>query len=257
MLHAMRKGSVDAQADNSAAGIVHLACKDKKCHLLLAATGSVATMKLESVINGLATHNNLSIRVILTSAAEHFLGGQAPHDGQPSVADIRRLPNVDGIYTDAAEWTRPWIRGAPILHIELRRWADLMIICPLSANSMAKMVAGICDNLVLSVVRAWDADGSLDFAQGAAANRKLKGKRKIVVALAMNTAMWSHPITASHIRVLEEDWGGRDGWIEVLRPIPKMLACGDSGNGAMVEWEEIVAVAEAKLGLGQTPIGTP
>ncbi|KAJ6437280.1 flavoprotein [Purpureocillium lavendulum] len=238
MLHAVRKGS-DAQNDSvytSAAGNVSLARGDGKVHLLLAASGSVATIKIPQIINGLASHSNLSIRLVLTSSAEHFLAGQSPE--QPTLAEVRRLPNVDGIYTDAAEWTRPWTRGAPILHVELRRWADVMVVSPLSANTMAKMVAGLCDNLLLSVFRAWDADGSIDGVN-----------KKIVVAPAMNTAMWRNPVTAKHVRTLEEDWGGADGWVEVLKPISKGLACKDVGDGAMVEWEDIVTVIEAKLGL--------
>lgn len=238
MLQASRNGP-DSQADNSAAGNVSLARKDGKKHLLLAVSGSVATIKIANIINGLAYHSNLSIRLILTGSAEHFLSGQS-HE-QPTLAEVRRLPNVDGIYTDAAEWTRPWTRGAPILHIELRRWADLLMIVPLSANTMAKMVAGICDNLLLSVVRAWDHDGSIDGV-----------KKKIVVAPAMNTAMWRNPLTAKHVKTLEQDWGGDDGWVEVLTPVSKNLACNDVGEGAMVEWQVIVSVAEDKLGLEST-----
>ncbi|KAG5949910.1 hypothetical protein E4U53_005649 [Claviceps sorghi] len=241
MDHASQSGP-DAQADGqmSAAGNVSLARNDGKKHLLLAASGSVATIKMASIVRGLARHGNLSIRLVLTSSAEHFLGGQAGE--QPSLAEMRRLPNVDGMYTDAAEWTRPWTRGAPILHIELRRWAHLLMIVPLSANTMAKVVAGICDNLLLSVVRAWDHDGSIDGA-----------RKKIVVAPAMNTAMWRNPVTAKHIKTLEEDWGGEDGWVQVLRPVAKVLACHDVGEGAMVEWQEIVRVAEDMLGLQDRP----
>ncbi|KAM4057389.1 flavoprotein [Hirsutella rhossiliensis] len=238
MLQAAPRGP-EIQADGthaSAASNVALARNDGKRHLLLAASGSVATIKIMQIVNGLASHGALSIRIILTGAAEHFLGGQAPE--QPSLAEVRRLPNVDGIYTDAAEWTRPWTRGAPILHIEMRRWADVLVISPLSANTMAKMAAGICDNLLLSVVRAWDTDGAIDGE-----------RKKIVVAPAMNTAMWRHPATARNLRTLDDDWGGDEGWIEVLRPVSKTLACNDVGDGAMVSWEEIVAVTEARLGL--------
>ncbi|RDA92114.1 hypothetical protein CP533_6066 [Ophiocordyceps camponoti-saundersi (nom. inval.)] len=220
----------------SAAANVALAHGDGKRHLLLAMSGSVAAIKIVPIINGLAHHSNLSIRLIFTEAAAHFLGGQSPE--QPTLAEVRRLPNVDAIYADSAEWTRPWVRGLPILHIELRRWADVLVVSPLSANTMAKMVAGMCDNLLLSVIRAWDSDGSIDGV-----------RKKIVVACAMNTAMWRHPVTASHLRTLEEDWGGENGWVEVLRPVSKMLACNDVGDGAMVSWETIVAVAEARLGL--------
>ncbi|KAI1419698.1 hypothetical protein F5Y12DRAFT_720435 [Xylaria sp. FL1777] len=93
--------------------------------------------------------------------------------------------------------------------------------------------------------------------------------------------MWRHPITAKQLRVLEEEWGIRstpvptteadgvsappvqplqetdqsngdqdegDGWFEVLRPQRKVLACGDAGDGAMIEWPQIVAVIEERLG---------
>jgi len=101
--------------------------------------------------------------------------------------------------------------------------------------------------------------------------------------------MWRHPITAKQLRVLEEEWGVKtlpaanisehdaqadsrlvidnpttqttgqsdpsqdndegDGWFEVLRPKSKVLACGDTGDGAMIEWTQIVAVIEERLGL--------
>lgn len=149
---------------------------------------------------------------------------------------VSRLPNVDAIYTDASEWAQPWKRNAPILHIELRRWADVLVIAPLSANTMAKIVNGMCDNLLTSVVRAWDTTGTVDGV-----------KKKILVAPAMNTAMFSHPITATQLKVLEKDWGGENGWFEVLQPISKNLACGDVGNGAMVSWERIVDEIEKKI----------
>lgn len=169
----------------------------------------------------------------------HFLQGQAAE--QPSLADLSRFPNVDGIHVDASEWSPPWTRGSPVLHIELRKWADLMVIAPLSANSLAKMVAGMSDSLVLSVVRAWDTTGMVD--------RPGESRRKIVVAPAMNTCMWKHPITARQIKTLEEDWGGHDGWVEVMRPIEKSLACGDVGDGAMVSFDKIVSMIDDKLGL--------
>ncbi len=213
--------------------------KDGKKHLLLAASGSVATIKLVNIINALASRKDLSIRLVLTPSAARFLDGQSKE--QPSLAEVARMPNVDGIHSDASEWTPAWTRGAPILHIELRKWSDLMVIAPLSANSLAKMVAGMCDSLLLSVVRAWDITGMAD-ATGDV-------RKKIVVAPAMNVAMWSHPITGRQIKTLEEDWGGDQGWIEVMRPVEKTLACGDVGVGAMVGFEQIVAMIDNKLDL--------
>lgn len=201
---------------------------DKKHHILLAASGSVATIKLPLIAQSLAQHDNISIRVVLTKSAAEFLQGQS--DEQPAVDTLRQLPNVAAIYHDEDEWSKPWVRGDSILHIELRRWAHILVIAPLSANSLAKMVNGLSDNLLLSVIRAWDTTGMID------------GRRKrIFVAPAMNTAMWTHPITSKQIELLQHDWGqGEDGWVSVLGPIGKGLACGDVGTGAMMEWQSIV-----------------
>ncbi|RFU78643.1 flavo [Trichoderma arundinaceum] len=215
---------------------VSLARSDGKVHLLLAASGSVATIKIPNIIKGLSRHSNLSIRLVLTSSAAHFLQGQA--DEQPSLTEIRQYPNVDAIYTDESEWVQPWTRGAPILHIELRKWADLLVIAPLSANTLAKMVHGISDSLLSSTILAWDTDGSVDGK-----------KKKILVATAMNTAMFRHPITQRNLKTLNEEMGGPDGWVEELQTISKGLACGDVGQGAMATWEKIVAAIEDKLGL--------
>ncbi|KAM0322751.1 hypothetical protein ACHAQA_009342 [Verticillium albo-atrum] len=219
------------------ADAVSAALQDGKRHLLLACTGSVATIKLPSMLRHLARHPALSIRIILTPSAAQFLTGTSPE--QPTLESIQHLPAVDGVYLDADEWgPQPWKRGASILHIELRRWADLLVIAPLSANSLAKIAGGLSDNLITSVVRAWDTSVRPDGT-----------RRRIIAAPSMNTMMYTHPLTARHLKVLEEDWGGRDGWFEVLRPVSKELACGDVGIGAMRPWEEIVGLVEERLNL--------
>lgn len=211
--------------------------EDGKHHILLAASGSVATIKLPQIAQSLSRHSNVSIRVVLTRSAEEFLRGQSAE--QPPLKSLLDLPNVDGIYHDEDEWSKPWVRGDKILHIELRRWAHVLLVAPLSANSMAKMVNGISDGLLLSVIRAWDTTGLVD-----------RRKKRIFVAPAMNTAMWRHPITRKQVQVLERDWGsGEDGWVTVLRPMEKELACGDVGDGAMMDWKKIVDSIEAHLEL--------
>lgn len=239
---------------------------DQKHHLLLAATGSVATIKIPLILQALSHHPNLSIRLIFSESARQFLQGQSAE--QPTIASLSEIPNVDGVYFDEHEWTKPWVRGDSILHIELRRWADLMVVAPLSANGLAKISQGMSDNLVSSVIRAWDFSGLIDGARPGVAlpydmgktREELEGlpeafregrKKGIIVAPAMNTAMWSHPVTAKQLAVLEEEWGvGNGGWFEVLRPVEKMLACGDTGSGAMRDWKEIVGVIEERLCLG-------
>lgn len=77
-----------------------------------------------------------------------------------------------------AAWTQ---REDAVLHIELRKLSALLLIAPLSANSLAKMTQGICNNLLLSVFRCWDL--------------KNISRTPVVVAPAMNTFMFEHPIT--------------------------------------------------------------
>ena len=133
---------------------------DNKKHLLLAASGSVATIKLPNMVEALSHCKDLSIRIIITEAAAHFLAGQSKE--QPMLVSLRQYQNVDGIHLDNGEWEKPWVRGASILHIELRRWSNLLVIAPLSANTMAKVTCGLADNLLLSVVRAWDTTGEIE-----------------------------------------------------------------------------------------------
>ncbi|XP_038840204.1 phosphopantothenoylcysteine decarboxylase isoform X2 [Salvelinus namaycush] len=109
-------------------------------------------------------------------------------------------------------------RSDPVLHIELRRWADLLVIAPLDANTLGKIASGICDNLLTCVVRAWDT------------------RRPLLFCPAMNTAMWHHPITCRQVDSLKEF-----GYVEIPC-IAKKLVCGDRGKGAMAEVSTIVDV---------------
>ncbi|KAK3686322.1 hypothetical protein LTR37_019912 [Vermiconidia calcicola] len=223
---------------------------DGKYHLLLAATGSVATIKIPNILTALSKYDNLSIRLLLSESAAKFL--QAQSGEQPSLDQTAKIKNVDGIYRDADEWRKPWVRGDPILHIELRRWADMMVIAPLSANSLATLALGLSDNLISSAARAWDTHNMIDLARPGI-TLPCGGKKVIIVAPAMNTAMWAHPVTSKHLDVLSREWGVEyGGWFEVLWPIDKGLACGDTGSGAMREWKEIVAAIETKFGLDQS-----
>ena len=205
------------------AAVVSDAINDNKKHLLLAASGSVATIKLPLIITSFANHPNLSIRVVITKAATYFLAGQSVE--QPTVSSLTLLPNVDGVYLDEDEWIDPWTRHSKILHIELRKWAHLLAIVPMSANLMAKVTGGLCDNLLTNIIRAWDT------------------KRPIIVAPAMNQLMWENPVTAKQVEILAKELV----WFEILSPQVKELACGDFGQGGMCDWHEIVAVIEKRL----------
>jgi phosphopantothenoylcysteine decarboxylase len=125
------------------------------------------------------------------------------------------------VWKEKDEWTwdvcrTQWRKDDPVVHIELRKWADVMVIAPLSANTMGKIVNGLCDNLLTSVVRAWDWE------------------KQFIVAPAMNTFMWESPITGKQVKELV-DLGAT-----IVPPIAKTLACGDEGVGAMARIETVV-----------------
>lgn len=136
-------------------------------HLLIGCTGSVASIKIPEMITEIRRHcgqhsSNVLIRVVATENALRFFDRElvaASNDGVP-------------VFSDIDEWTTWKQRGDPILHIELRKWADLMLIAPLDANTLAKIANGLCDNLLTSIVRAWDP------------------KKPLYFAPAMNTYMW-------------------------------------------------------------------
>nr|AGU68164.1 phosphopantothenoylcysteine decarboxylase [Crithidia acanthocephali] len=145
-------------------------------HLLLLVTGSVAAIKTGLLLDQLSTER-CNIRIAATKAAFHFL-----RRAQPSKTGIP----FQSIITDEQEWSEWQAMNDSIVHIELRRWADIVVIAPLNANTLAKVATGICDNLVSSVMRAWEVRA-----------------KPVIVCPAMNSAMWTHPLTATQLSQLE------------------------------------------------------
>ena len=137
------------------------------------------------------------------------------------------------VYVDSDEWNLKTInlggRFPPVLHIDLRSWADALVIAPLSANTLSKLATGACDNLLSSVFRAWDFDKSC------------------VLAPSMNTFMWDHPITGEQMETVGNFFSGRKGECRIVEPVVKVLACGDEGKGAMGGVGDIITCVERVL----------
>lgn len=179
--------------------------KSTNKNILIACTGSVASLRLPLLIKSLLELNkNICIKVIVTNHAMHFFNKDD-------------IPKDIPILKDEDEWLAWQNRGDPVLHIDLGKWADLLVIAPLDANTLAKLANGLCDNLITCVARAWP----------------LKQKPAIY-APSMNTFMWEHPITSQHTKILQ-NWG----WEEIAC-ISKKLMCGDTGMGAMAEVPMII-----------------
>lgn len=171
-------------------------------NILLGVTGSIAATLAGKLQERLVLEKH-NVKVVLTDAGNqfaHFFGGYGP------------------IYTDRHEWME-YRRSNVVLHIELRNWAELFLIAPLSANTLAKLAQGHCDNLLTCVARAWDRT------------------KPFVVAPAMNTQMLSHPATNEHLDKLKSWYPN----FKVIPPIAKVLACGEYGEGAMAAIEDIVS----------------
>lgn len=193
--------------------------------VLVGLTGSVAAVKAPELAAALAVAGH-EVQFVATEPALAFFDPDA-------------LPVL--LHRDADEWPvdRRFTVGEPVLHIELRRWADVFVIAPLDANTLAKLALGLCDNLLTCVYRAWDL------------------QKPVILAPAMNTQMWEHPVTRRHLRQLLSDYDGPtcladdaeeliatiNGGCEKLRmigPVSKRLACGDEGLGGMAPVSEIV-----------------
>src|SRR5262245_49512562 len=211
-------------------------------NVLLGVTGSVAALKTPALYEELARPGH-RVRVVATRASLYFFDPAAVGPRDPSRSG--RDPAV--VVLDEDEWPgrgagQRYRRDDEVLHIELRRWADVLVIAPLDANTLAKLAGGLADNCLTCVWRAWDP------------------ARPVVLAPAMNTLMWEHPLTARHLRQLAED--GAAGvpaaaldleelvdWINthcprlaVAPPQSKRLACDDVGVGAMASVETVLAI---------------
>src|SRR4051812_35204904 len=216
-------------------------------NVLLRVTGSVAAVKTPLLYDGLKRAGH-RVKVVATDASLYFFDPAALDPADPA----HPARNREVVVLDEDEWPgradgRRYGRGDAVLHIELRRWADLLAVAPLDANTLAKLANGLADNCLTCVWRAWDPG------------------RPVVLAPAMNTLMWQHPLTARHLRQLAADatrrtlpdWTAEEliEWINsnaaklhVVAPITKQLACGDVGAGAMAEVDDIVAAVNVKAG---------
>jgi len=216
--------------------------------IALGVTGSVAAIRVPALVTALRAAGH-EVRVVVTEAALYFFEPAA----LPAGAEDAGPPlGTQFLFRDEDEWPRRggerYRSGDPVLHIDLRRWADLLVVAPLDANTLAKFAQGLSDNLLTCLYRAWDR------------------RHPVVLAPAMNTFMWEHPLTARHLALLlrtqnagalAEDasldaalaaFEAAGSLLRLCPPQSKRLACGDEGMGAMAEVDEIVEAVGEMLG---------
>lgn len=176
-----------------------------KSKILFIMTGSIACYKACQAISRLVQQGH-EVQVVATSAALQFVGAATLEGltGKPVVSDLYAAGSVMG-------------------HIHLMRWADLVLVAPATANFINKIAQGIGDDLATTLFLAHDF------------------KKPFLLAPAMNTTMYEHPITARNMRAL------KDLGVLVLETNAGTLACGESGQGKLLDPDEILTAVLKNL----------
>ncbi|HEY7747799.1 MAG TPA: bifunctional phosphopantothenoylcysteine decarboxylase/phosphopantothenate--cysteine ligase CoaBC [Aestuariivirgaceae bacterium] len=177
--------------------------------ILLIIAGGIAAYKSLELIRRLR-EEGASVRGILTRAGTQFVTPLA-------VSSLTQ----DRVFTDLFSLTDE----SEIGHIELSRSADLIVVAPASADIMAKMAAGLADDLATTALLATD--------------------KPVLIAPAMNVRMWQHPATQRNLGIL------RQSDIAIVGPNEGDMACGEFGPGRMAEPQEILKAISGLLDTGE------
>jgi phosphopantothenoylcysteine decarboxylase/phosphopantothenate--cysteine ligase len=174
--------------------------------VLLGVTGGIAAYK-SAHLTRLLTGAGAVVTVVMSESAIRFVG-----------------PDTFAALTGRPAHTSLWERPGEVLHVRLAHESDLAVVAPATANLIAKLAAGIADDLLTSTL--------------------LEYRGPLVLAPAMHTGMWEHPATSGNVQVL------RRRGVRIAGPVAGPLAHGDEGMGRMAEPEAIVAEAVAALRSG-------
>ena len=171
--------------------------------IVVGITGGIAAYKAVNIVRAFVLHGD-SVHVVATAAALRFVG-------KPTLEAISRNPVHTDLYEGVAE----------VRHVAIGQGADLIVVAPATANSIAKLAVGLADDLLGNTILASTAP--------------------LVIAPAMHTEMWNNPATVANVAVL------RSRGVTIVGPGVGRLTGTDSGAGRMEEPETIVAVALAIL----------
>jgi phosphopantothenoylcysteine decarboxylase/phosphopantothenate--cysteine ligase len=173
-------------------------------NIVVGITGGIAAYKAVGVVRALVLEGH-DVHVVATDAALRFVG-------RPTLEAISRNPVHSELYEGVAE----------VRHVALGQRAELIVIAPATAHTLAKLATGLADDLLGNTVLASTAP--------------------LVLAPAMHTEMWQHPATVANVALLVERGA------HIVGPASGQLTGSDSGPGRMAEPDEIVAAALAVVG---------
>src|SRR5690606_1883012 len=180
-------------------------------NIVLAITGGIAAYK-SAIFARLLVKAGFDVRVIMTTGAQAFI---TPLTLQALTGNEVHISLLD----EQAE--------AGMGHIELAKWADLIVIAPASANTLARLAMGMADDLLTTVCLATTAP--------------------VILAPAMNQQMWAHPAVNLNVQTL------RDMNYQIIAPGSGEQACGDVGAGRLPEPEDLLAEVQLFTAMQTTP----
>ena len=169
-------------------------------HITLAITGSIASYKAADLVSSLKKQGH-SVSVLMTKAATDFI---QPLTLQVLSQNLVHLDVMQEPYPDQVN------------HIERGKETDLFIVAPATANTIAKLAHGMADNMLTATALA------------------LPNTTPKLIAPAMNTKMYENPLTRKNLDTLHDL-----GYQEIL-PKSGLLACGDTGRGALADIDDII-----------------
>jgi phosphopantothenoylcysteine decarboxylase / phosphopantothenate---cysteine ligase len=176
---------------------------------ILGITGSIASYKSLDVARHLVKEGH-KVKVVLTAGALEFIKPQT-----------FRYLGVEAVYLPTDDFSPEYLSPqSTVLHIELAKWADKLVIAPLSANTLGRLALGLNNDLLGSLFLAF-------------------GKKPILLFPAMNTEMWNHSRVQEHIASLS-----RISSLGIINPTSGLLACGDIGEGKFPEVGAVVDLIE-------------
>jgi phosphopantothenoylcysteine decarboxylase/phosphopantothenate--cysteine ligase len=179
---------------------------ERRLTVVVGITGGIAAYKAVGVVRDLVKRGH-DVHVVPTEGALRFIG-------LPTLEALSRNPVTISVFDDVAE----------VRHVSLGRRADLVVVAPATADSLARMAAGLAGDLLGTTLLATEAP--------------------VVVAPAMHPQMWEHPATRANVATL------RDRGVRFVGPEVGALTGDDAGIGRMAEPEDIVAAALAVLDHG-------
>jgi phosphopantothenoylcysteine decarboxylase/phosphopantothenate--cysteine ligase len=170
--------------------------------ILLGVTGGIAAYKA-CEFTSLAVKAGHEVRVAMTRNATRFVG---PVTFEALSGAAVLLDTFDGAPLGAGPST------SAIDHISWAKWPDVAVVAPCTASTLGRIACGLADDALTTVLLA------------------LPARVPVVIAPAMNTEMWNHPIVRRNLR-----WLGEAGRYRIVDPVSKRLACGDVGVGGMAD----------------------